>query len=429
MKDAWKVFAFLGLQLTSIASQAQQVDVNSLRYWNTPDQTRMTFDVSASPEHRVFLMNNPPRLVIDMRDTKAHKALTQPPADHPLFSKLRFATKDSTDLRVVIDLKRPLTAKMATLRTNTLDNHRLVIELLGKTTITDVKTADKIDQKIAENKQLSVPPANNIQPNNNRSHDVASKADTHPIKPVVTNTKKAKSIVIAIDAGHGGKDVGALGANGSQEKQVTLAIAKKLAALVNSQPGMKAVLVRKNDYYVGLRQRMQIARTAKADLFISIHADAYPNATVKGASVFTLSNKGASNEAARWLADSENASELVGGVSLGDKEDVLASVLLDLSQTATQEASVNVADMVLKNFENIGELHHGSVQKANFMVLKSPDIPSILVETAFISNPSEELKLINITHQTKIASAIFSGVRNYFDRTAPIESRIAALDL
>lgn len=429
MGHVWKVVVFIGLQLTAVVGQAQQVDVKSLHYWNTPDQTRMTFDVTTSPEHRVFLMNNPPRLVIDMRNTKANQALTQPPADHPLFSKLRFATKGTTDLRVVIDLKKQLTAKMATLRTNSLDNHRLVIELLGKTSFADVKPADKIELKTADNKPISAPPTNNTQPNNNRTENAVSKADSHPIKPVVTNTKKAKSIVVAIDAGHGGKDVGALGANGSQEKQVTLAIAKKLAALINSQTGMKAILVRKNDYYVGLRQRMQIARAAKADLFISIHADAYPNATVKGASVFTLSNKGASNEAARWLADSENASELVGGVSLGDKEDVLASVLLDLSQTATQEASASVANKVLKNFENIGELHHGSVQQANFMVLKSPDIPSILVETAFISNPSEELKLANNAHQTKIATAIFSGVRNYFDRSEPVESRIAALDL
>lgn len=427
MKRYWKVVVFLGLQLISVISAAQQVDVNSLRYWNTPDQTRMTFDVTASPEHRVFLMHNPPRLVIDMRNTKATRALAQPSADHPLFSKLRFATKNNTDLRVVIDLKGQLSAKTATLRTNTLDNHRLVIELLNKSTITHAKNGNKAELKAANN-QLTV----NLQPNTkNDVHALAAlnKAEARPIKPVAISTKQAKSIVVAIDAGHGGKDVGALGANGTQEKQVTLAIAKKLAALVNSQPGMKAVLVRKNDYYVGLRQRMKIARSAKADLFISIHADAFPNETVKGASIFTLSSKGATNEAARWLADNENASDLVGGVSLGDKEDVLASVLLDLSQTATQEASVSVADKVLKNFENIGELHHGSVQKANFMVLKSPDIPSILVETAFISNPSEELKLLNSAHQNKIATAIFSGVCNYFDKTAPVESRVAALDL
>lgn len=422
MASVWKVVVFLGLQMATVVGQAQQVDVGSLSYWNTADQARMTFDVTASPEHRVFLMNNPPRLVIDMRNAKTKQVLTQPPADHPLFSKLRYATKDNNDLRVVIDLKTPLSGKTATLRTNVSDEHRLVIELLGKSALVTAKTEtiNKAELNTVVNK-----PINSLLPLNERKLPVIN----HSAKPVLTSPQKSKNIVVAIDAGHGGKDVGALGANGSQEKQVTLAIAKKLAMLINNQTGMKAVLVRKNDNYVGLRERMQIARAAKADLFISIHADAFPNETVKGASIFTLSEKGASSEAARWLADNENASELVGGVSLGDKENVLASVLLDLSQTATQEASISVADRVLKNFESIGELHHGSVQKANFMVLKSPDIPSILVETAFISNPSEELKLLNSSHQIKIATAIFSGVRNYFDKTVPVESRVAALDL
>jgi N-acetylmuramoyl-L-alanine amidase len=240
--------------------------------------------------------------------------------------------------------------------------------------------------------------------------------------------QRGKGIVIAIGAGHGGNDPGAHGTHGTEEKRVTFAIAKKLAALINSQPGMKAVMVRKGDYYVDLRKRMKIARAAKADLFISIHADAFQNSTVKGASVFTLSSKGATSEAARWLANSENASDLVGGVSLNDKEDVLASVLLDLSQTATQEASVNLAGKVLRNFESIGELHHGSVQKAGFLVLKSPDVPSILVETAFISNPSDELKLVNTAHQTKIALAIFNGVRSYFSSATPV-SNVASLDM
>jgi N-acetylmuramoyl-L-alanine amidase len=207
-----------------------------------------------------------------------------------------------------------------------------------------------------------------------------------------------------------------------------LQLLKKLGALINEQPGMKAVMVRKGDYYVGLRDRMKIARAAKADLFVSIHADAFQDADVKGASVYTLSTSGASSEAARWLADSENASDLVG-VSLNDKEDVLASVLLDLSQTATQEASVNVANHVLKSFDSIAELHKDSVQKAGFIVLKSPDIPSILVETAFISNPSEEQNLLSARYQMKMANAIFKGVLSYFRQSAPVDNRIAALDL
>jgi N-acetylmuramoyl-L-alanine amidase len=242
-------------------------------------------------------------------------------------------------------------------------------------------------------------------------------------EPRVT-AKKSKDVVVAIDAGHGGDDPGARGPNGTLEKKVTFAIANKLATLINGQPGMKAVLIRKGDYYVSLRNRMQIARTAKADLFISIHADAFDNPDVRGASVYTLSRNGASSEAARWLANSENAADLIGGVSLDDKEDVLASVLLDLSQAATQEASVNVAGHVLRNFHEICELHKGAVQKAGFLVLKSPDIPSILVETAFISNPLEERNLLNTSYQSKIANAIFKGVRNYFKQN-DIVSHIA----
>ncbi|MDD1607964.1 MAG: N-acetylmuramoyl-L-alanine amidase, partial [Methylococcaceae bacterium] len=234
--------------------------------------------------------------------------------------------------------------------------------------------------------------------------------------------------VIAIDPGHGGEDPGAHGTNGTEEKKVVFAIAKRLAKLINAQPDMKAVMVRKGDYYVGLRKRMQIARAAKADLFISIHADAFQDTTVKGSSVYVLSRSGASSEAALWLAKSENASDLIGGVSLEDKEDVLATVLLDLSQSATEQASVDIAKSVLKNCRTIGEMHKDDVQKAGFMVLKSPDIPSILVETAFISNPSEEENLLNTEYQTKMAGAIFSGVRNYFKPTTlPVDTKIAAL--
>lgn len=310
-----------------------------------------------------------------------------------------------------------------------MNGHRLVIELLDKAQNTSAKVAEKSEikatagpAKMADSKPIEEKPVKESQKAATR------KTATSPVEPTKV-AKRDKDIVVAVDAGHGGDDPGAHGQNGTEEKKITLAIARKLAELINQQPGMKAVLVRKGDYYVDLRKRMQIARAAKADLFISIHADAFQNSTVKGASVFTLSNKGATSEAARWLANSENASDLVGGVSLNDKEDVLASVLLDLSQTATQDASVNVARKVLKNFEHIGELHYASVQKAGFLVLKSPDVPSILVETAFISNPSEELKLVNTAHQAKIASAIFNGVRSYFSKDIAAESKVAALDM
>lgn len=419
----WKVLFIIGLQILAVPGYAEQINVSSLRYWNTPDQTQMLFDVTSSPAHRVFLLNNPARLVIDMRNANIKQALSQPPPSHPLFSQVRVAAKNRTDLRIVVDLKRELSPKNMSLRTNSLDahGHRLIIELLDKASDTPAKVAEKAEIKPAAVKTTEKPVKEILKTAINKIPD-------SPVEPTKV-AKRDKGIVIAVDAGHGGDDPGAHGQNGTEEKKVTLAIAKKLADLINQQPGMKAVMVRKGDYYVDLRKRMQIARAAKADLFISIHADAFQDSTVKGASVFTLSNKGATSEAARWLANSENASDLVGGVSLNDKEDVLASVLLDLSQTATQDASVNVARKVLKNFERLGELHYASVQKAGFLVLKSPDVPSILVETAFISNPSEELKLVNTAHQSKIALAIFNGVHSYFNKDIPVESKVAALEM
>lgn len=435
----WKVLFFISLQLLAVPGYAGQINVSALRYWNTPDQTQMLFDVTASPEHRVFLMNNPSRLVIDMRNTSVKQALSQPAPSHPLFSQVRVAAKNQNDTRIVVDLKKDISPKNMALRTNSLSGHCLVIELLDKAqgTGSSVKVAKAPEVKTPEikaheDKTVFVKTANTkpvVEKPAKESQKIAVAKSLATPAELTKVSKGGKDIVIAVDAGHGGDDPGAHGQNGTEEKKVTLAIAKKLASLINKQPGMKAVLVRKGDYFVDLRKRMQIARAAKADLFISIHADAFQNSTVKGASVFTLSNKGATSEAARWLADSENKADLVGGISLNDKEDVLASVLLDLSQTATQDASVNVARKVLRNFESIGELHYASVQKAGFMVLKSPDVPSILVETAFISNPSEELKLINTEHQLKIAGAIFNGVRSYFSKDIVAGSSVAALDM
>ena len=432
MGSYWKALFIIGLQLSAVTCYAQQIDISSLRYWNTPDQTQILFDVSSSPEHRIFLMNNPSRLVIDLRNAGVTQALSQPPPSHPLFTHIRVATRNKTDVRIVVDLKREISSKNMSLRTNSLNGQHLVVELLNKDSGNYAKVEEKTELKTtakATESQQQVPEKTVKEPEKLATKKIAAgPVEVTPVRATKT-AKRDKDIVIAIDAGHGGEDPGAHGQNGTEEKKITLAIAKKLADLINNQPGMKAVLVRKGDYYVDLRKRMQIARAAKSDLFVSIHADAFQDSTVKGASVFTLSNKGATSEAARWLADSENSSDLVGGVSLNDKEDVLASVLLDLSQTATQDASVSVAGKVLKNFQHIGELHYASVQKAGFLVLKSPDVPSILVETAFISNPSEELRLVNTEHQSKIAGAIFNGVRSYFSKDVPVESRVAALEL
>ena len=412
MRNYWKILFFFGLQLSSVSCFAQQINVNALRYTTTAQQNRILFDVTVAPEHRVFVMDNPSRLVIDIKNARLEHTLTQPSAAHPLFIRVRAGIKNDTDLRIVVDLKAPIDSKNFTISSSNNDNHRLIVDLFNKEPIVAIQ-ADNKPAIVAGEGVKSIEPKT---------------VATLPVADKSTGPKRASSIVIAIDAGHGGDDPGARGSRGTEEKNVTFAIAKKLEALVNGQPGMKAVMVRKDDYYVGLRERMKIARAAKADLFVSIHADAFHDAEIKGASVYTLSTSGASSEAARWLADNENSSDLVG-VSLNDKEDVLASVLLDLSQTATQEASVNVANRVLKSFDNIAELHKDSVQKAGFIVLKSPDIPSILVETAFISNPSEERNLLSAQYQSKMATAIFNGVRSYFKESVPVDNKVAALGL
>jgi N-acetylmuramoyl-L-alanine amidase len=403
MRNYCKLLCIFGLQLLPVLVYAKQISVNSVHYWTTLKQSRMMIDVTSTPAHQVFLLEHPPRLVITISNARIGRALTQPPASHPVFSRIS-AIPNKNNVKIIADLKRSVSTKSYALNPNKMYGHRLVVDVFDKGPAIYAGSGNKAITKSVASKS------------------VANK----PVKPIAV-TRKNKDIIVVIDAGHGGDDPGARGPHGAKEKKVVFAIARKLEQLINNQRGMKAVMVRKGDYYVDLRKRMRIARAAKADLFISIHADAFQNSTVKGASVYTLSSRGASSEAARWLAKSENASDLIGGISLDDKDEVLASVLLDLSQTATQEASFNVAGEILKRFENIGELHYGSVQKAGFLVLKSPDIPSILVETAFISNPSEERKLLSNLHQSKIALAIFRGVRNYFKEYTPFNSRMAAL--
>jgi N-acetylmuramoyl-L-alanine amidase len=242
-----------------------------------------------------------------------------------------------------------------------------------------------------------------------------------------TPTRPVRDLVIAVDAGHGGDDPGASGRDGTHEKDVTLAVARVLARRINAEPGMRAVLTRATDVFVPLRERIRLARVAQADLFVSVHADAVLDRTVSGSSVYVLSQRGATNEAAKWLADRENAADLVGGVSLDDKDNVLASVLLDLSQSAAMSASMNAAGKVLDELNRIGEVRKERVQQAGFVVLKSPDIPSMLIESAYITNPSEERRLRDPHFQLELADAILAGLRNYFHDNPPPGTRLAAL--
>lgn len=431
MRNYWKGVLVFGLLSLSMPNYAQQVDINSLHYSQAAKQTRMVFDVSASPKHRVFVQNNPAQLVIEIKNAKLGKELSQPSASHPLFGNIHVLEKTKDNLRLAIDLKKPITAKNFSLSSNNKNEHKLIIDLISKNSApnnTDKSIASKATTQPAVKKETLEQKTAPVLPAEPVAEMVAMATPTELQKVTQQVANKHEKIVIAIDAGHGGQDPGAHGAQGTEEKKVVFAIARKLAKLINSQPDMKAVMVRKGDYYIDLRKRMQIARAAKADLFISIHADAFEDTTVKGSSVYVLSRSGASSEAALWLAKSENASDLIGGVSLEDKEEVLASVLLDLSQSATEQASVDVAKSVLKNCRAVGEMHKQGVQHAGFMVLKSPDIPSILVETAFISNPSEEVNLLNAEYQTKMAGAIFGGVRNYFKPAVPAaDTKVAAL--
>jgi N-acetylmuramoyl-L-alanine amidase len=246
------------------------------------------------------------------------------------------------------------------------------------------------------------------------------------IRPAHAPAETGRDIIIAVDAGHGGVDPGASGKRGTHEKTVVLEIARALAARINQEPGMKAVLTRDGDYFISHRERTLRARRAKADLFVSIHADSIANPDVSGSSVYVLSERGASSEAARWLAERENAADLKGGIKLDDKDPVLQDVLLDLSQTASISASLVAADHVLQSLDRIGEVRKPRVQQAGFLVLKSPDMPSMLVETAFISNREDERKLSQPAHRAKLANAIFSGIEQYFQVNAPDGTRLAA---
>lgn len=469
MRCYWKLLVILSLSfLGSLACADDVLRINSLRYWNTPDQSRITFDVSANAsENKVQFFNNPPRLVIDLPNTVAPKNLESPPASHPLFSSLRVGIRNHTDLRIVIDLKQALSEKTTTLRTSNLGNNRFIVELLDKglaaqhvatieavpevvKTVAEIKpveTVPEVVKPIAEVKRVEIEKTAPAVVENKPSKTLpkvtpvekfVAKVDSKKIESKkivekvasIKDSQKAQALkpfIVAIDAGHGGNDSGAQGSGGTYEKDVVFSISKKLAALVNAQKGMKAVMVRQGDYYVGLRKRMDIARAAKADVFISIHADSIQDVSVRGASVYALSTSGASSESAYWRAHSENAADLVEGEQLNDEENGLTNVLLDLSQAATQDASVLLANKVLHNFQNVAELHFESVQKAGFAVLKSPEIPSILVETAFISNHEEEMKLLNSGHQLKIATAILKGVHGYMKQPKNEQQRLAAL--
>jgi len=375
MKRAVILAVSLLLIITSSHLRASS-EVREARLWAAPDSTRIVFDVSSPVQHSLFTLKKPNRIVVDIRDAKLLKSLSGSEYAKGIVQRIRTGKHNNSDIRIVLDLAKAVKPKSFLLKPHQNYGHRLVIDLQAGSTV----------------------------------KAKASKPVTKKIKP------QRRDLVIAIDAGHGGEDPGAIGYRGTREKDVVMAIARRLQRMINRQRGMRAVMVRKGDYYIGLRKRVNIARKQKADMFISIHADAFKDKRARGASVFALSQHGASTETARWLAESENASDFIGGVSLEDKDDLLASVLLDLSMNGKVEASLELGDYVLSELKNVNRVHKRKVGQAGFAVLKSPDIPSILVETAFISNPQEEKKLLNPHHQERMARSIMRGVKTYFTR-------------
>jgi N-acetylmuramoyl-L-alanine amidase len=371
------------LAIASAPAVAAPADLQEIRLWASPDSTRVVLDLSAPVSYTVFRLADPERVVIDLEQIGADATRLPAATVVGVVSGVRVAPRDNGGLRVVLDLTTKAEPKSFLTPPNETYGHRLVVDL-------------GLAQAL------------------------------HPVK-VANDGNGQRDVVVAIDAGHGGEDPGAVGKSGTREKDVALAVARRLADRINAEPGMRAVLTRTGDYFVPFRERIRRARTQQADLFVSVHADAFVNRSVRGSSVYVLSTRRASSEAARWLADRENAADLIGGVSLDDKSDILASVLLDLSQNASISASREAATRVLEELDRVGQLKKSDVQHASLIVLTSPDVPSMLVETAYISNPEEERRLRDPEHQGRLAGAIHAGLRRYFRENPPPGSRIAML--
>lgn len=359
--------------------------VEGVRMWRAPDNTRLVFDLSDSTDHSIFELSNPSRLVIDLEPASFDADLSTLEFDQTPVRRIRTGTRDGGGLRVVVDLKNEIKPRSFSLEPSDNVGHRLVVDLFDQEQVVQTSISDVIDED--------------------------------------------RQIVIAIDAGHGGKDPGALGPGEFHEKHIAFAVSKLLAEMVDAHPGYKAELIRDGDYYVPLRERTALAREKRADFFLSIHADAFRLSSVHGASIYALSAKGATSERARIIAERENQSDLIGGagdLSLKDKEAGLVDVLLDLSLNATIDTSLNAGEHILAEMGAITKLHKKQVEQAGFVVLKSPDIPSLLIETGFITNPEEARRLLTKTYQEKMARAIFNGVRSYFASNPPAGTLIAA---
>jgi N-acetylmuramoyl-L-alanine amidase len=427
------------------------VKVKDVRVAVEPSKTRVVLDLSEAIDYRTFSLENPNRLVVDLQNVRGGPDATNMDFTGSAVRKLRFGAHES-DLRMVIDLNGAVQPHSFLLPPVADSGPRLVIDLFAPghapspetTTLAAMPAhlreaiAPVVESVAAASgpglvPKIAAPEPAPVESALLEAHsDVDADSDAapqeEPLEAVITAHSAfgtGRDVVIAIDAGHGGKDPGAVGRGGTREKDVVLAIARKVAALINKEAGLRAIMIREGDEFIPLRQRMINARKQKADLFISIHADASDDRRARGSSVYVLSQRGATSEAARWLAARENAADLIGGVRLDDKDDLLASVLLDLSQTATSEASQHLASNLLQSLTHAGRMRSRKIERAGFMVLKSPDIPSVLVETAYLSNATEEQLLRSYQTQQEIAQAVLGGLRDYLADYAPPGTAIA----
>ena len=398
-------------QLVVSRTWAEAGRIASARMWPAQEYTRVILESPAPIDYSLLALKNPDRLVLDLPGTELTSELAQLPnrvrATDPYISGIRVGKKAPTVVRVVLDLKSEVKADAFALQPFAEFGHRLVLDVYPLTPV-DPLMALLESERAKEGAAPVRAPESPVPP---RERPSASRPDAGP---------KPRRITIAIDPGHGGEDPGAIGRRGTYEKNVALAIGRKLKTLVDAEPNMRAMLTRDDDYFVPLADRVQKARRVQADLFISIHADAFREPNARGSSVFALSESGATSAAAKWLAQKENSADLIGGVDLNRRDPVLARMLLDLSQTAQINDSLKVGRQVLEGIGTHNALHKATVEQAGFAVLKAPDIPSILVETAFISNPDEELKLRSEQHQQRFAGSIRDGVVRYFAQNPPL---------
>ena len=398
-------------QLVLPSAWAEAGRIASARMWPAQEYTRVILESPEPIAHQLLVLRNPERLVMDLPGTELTSEIAQlpsrvQPAD-PYIARIRVGKSAPTVVRVVLDLKAEVKADAFALQPFAEYGHRLVLDIYPLVPV-DPLMALLEGERAIENAPTPRPP-DSAAPSRDRPQGARAEGKPRP-----------RRITIAIDPGHGGEDPGAIGRRGTYEKTVTLAIGKKLKRIIDAEPGMRAMLTRDDDYYVPLAARVQKARRVEADLFVSIHADAFREPRARGSSVFALSESGATSTAAKWLAQKENAADLIGGVNLDSRDPVLARTLLDLSQTAQINDSLKVGRHMLESIGTINALHKAAVEQAGFAVLKAPDIPSVLVETAFISNPDEELKLRSDRQQSRFAESMGDGIRRYFAANPPL---------